>query len=144
MSVLELRSISRQYGHGASKVAALSGVNMNVEAGELVAVMGASGSGKTTLLTIAGTLEEPSTGEVFIDGVAVSTLSVDERAALRRIVARDGQELKLTKLARPWAPHLARGQVAAIDNLQRIDELWPEHIRPAAIIGQRRQRSQRR
>jgi putative ABC transport system ATP-binding protein len=55
-----------------------------VAAGELVAVMGPSGSGKSTLLTIAGTLEDPSAGEVFIDGAAVSTLSADDRAALRR------------------------------------------------------------
>jgi putative ABC transport system ATP-binding protein len=57
---------------------------MTVEAGELVAVMGPSGSGKSTLLTIAGTLEEPSSGEVLIDGVEVSSLSADEQAAMRR------------------------------------------------------------
>jgi putative ABC transport system ATP-binding protein len=84
MSVLELRSVSRRYGEGASEVSALSDVSMRVEAGELVAVMGPSGSGKSTLLTIAGTLEETSAGEVLIDGVAVSTLSGDDRAALRR------------------------------------------------------------
>jgi putative ABC transport system ATP-binding protein len=84
VSVLELRSVSRCYGQGAAEVVALSEVSVVVEAGELVAVMGPSGSGKSTLLTIAGTLEEASSGEVLIDGVAVSTLSLDERAALRR------------------------------------------------------------
>lgn len=84
MSVLELRSVSRFYGQGASKVFALTDVSMTVEAGELVAVMGPSGSGKTTLLTIAGTLEEVSSGDVLIDGERVGTLSVDARAALRR------------------------------------------------------------
>jgi putative ABC transport system ATP-binding protein len=84
MSVLELRLISRSYGRGAGQVDALSDVNLAVEAGELVAVMGPSGSGKSTLLTIAGTLEEPSSGDVLIDGVAVWSLSADQQAAMRR------------------------------------------------------------
>lgn len=84
MSVLQLRSVSRSYGRGPSKVDALSNVSLAVEAGELVAVMGPSGSGKSTLLTIAGTLEEATSGEVLIDGVDVAALSLDAQAALRR------------------------------------------------------------
>jgi len=84
MTVLELRRVSRQFGQGPAEISALSEVSLAVEAGELVAVMGPSGSGKSTLLTIAGTLEIPSAGEVFIDGTAVASLSPDKRAALRR------------------------------------------------------------
>ena len=84
MSYLELHSVSKIYGEGASEVHALTDVSLTVEAGELVAVMGASGSGKTTLLTIAGSLELPTSGEVVVDGARLSRLSRNEHARLRR------------------------------------------------------------
>jgi len=84
MSTLELRGVSKVYGEGASEVHALRGVDLSVDAGMLVAVMGPSGSGKSTLLTIAGSLEVPSDGDVLIDGVTVSAMSRNDRARLRR------------------------------------------------------------
>jgi putative ABC transport system ATP-binding protein len=84
MSYLELRSVSKTYGTGATEVLALSDINLGVERGSLVAVMGPSGSGKSTLLTIAGSLEEPTAGEVLIAGTSLSTMSRNEKARLRR------------------------------------------------------------
>lgn len=84
MSALELHDVSKVYGDGAAEVHALRKVSLTVDEGELVAVMGPSGSGKSTLLTIAGTLEEPSTGEVLVAGAAVAGMSRNERARLRR------------------------------------------------------------
>jgi putative ABC transport system ATP-binding protein len=83
-SALELRRVSKVYGAGPSEVHALSAVDLSVERGELVAIMGPSGSGKSTLLTIAGTLEEASGGHVLVDGVDLATLSRAEQAAMRR------------------------------------------------------------
>ncbi len=84
MSYLELRNVSKRYGAGAAEVHALQYVNLSVERGSLVAVMGPSGSGKSTLLTIAGSLEEPTDGEVLIGGCALSAMSRNEKARLRR------------------------------------------------------------
>ena len=84
MSYLELRDISKVYGEGAAEVHALHRVDLSVDAGSLVAIMGASGSGKSTLLTIAGSLEDPSSGEVYIGGRSLSSLSRNGKAQLRR------------------------------------------------------------
>jgi putative ABC transport system ATP-binding protein len=84
MSYLELHDISKIYGEGAAEVLALQRVDLSVDAGSLVAVMGASGSGKSTLLTIAGSLEDPTSGEVYVDGRALSSLSRNGKARLRR------------------------------------------------------------
>ena len=84
MSMLELRHVSKSYGEGANEVDALSDIDLTVERGSLVAIMGPSGSGKSTLLTIAGSLEEPTTGEVMIDGVRLSGMSRNDKARLRR------------------------------------------------------------
>jgi putative ABC transport system ATP-binding protein len=84
MSMLELQHVSKSYGQGANEVDAISDVELSVERGSLVAIMGPSGSGKSTLLTIAGSLEEPTTGDVLIDGVRLSGMSRNDKARLRR------------------------------------------------------------
>jgi putative ABC transport system ATP-binding protein len=84
MSMLELQEVSKVYGHGASEVTALREVSLLVEAGMMVAVMGPSGSGKSTLLTIAGSLESPTSGEVLVGGAALTKMSRNDRARLRR------------------------------------------------------------
>ena len=84
MTALELRRVSKVYGEGPTEVHALRGVEVSVDGGELVAVMGPSGSGKSTLLTIAGSLEQPTSGEVVVGGATLSGLSRNERARLRR------------------------------------------------------------
>ena len=84
MSYLELRGVTKVYGDGSTLVHALSNIDLTVEAGSLVAVMGASGSGKSTLLTIAGSLEDPTSGEVYVGGRPLTSMSRNGKAQLRR------------------------------------------------------------
>jgi putative ABC transport system ATP-binding protein len=83
-AILDIRNLTRQHGTGDQAVHALRGIDLAVAAGELVAVMGPSGSGKSTLLTCAGGLDQPTSGEILIDGNDITTLSRNAVAALRR------------------------------------------------------------
>jgi putative ABC transport system ATP-binding protein len=84
MSTLALRQVSKVYGEGAAEVHALREVSLEVDAGMMVVVMGPSGSGKSTLLTIAGSLEEPTSGQVLVAGRNIVTMSRNDKARLRR------------------------------------------------------------
>ena len=82
--ILEARDLTKQYPLGATTVEALQGVSLSVEPGEFVAIMGSSGSGKSTLLQILGGLDRPTSGEVVLDGAAITAVSDAEATRLRR------------------------------------------------------------
>ncbi len=82
--LLHLRDVRKIYGKGEAEVAALAGIDLTIEAGEFVAVLGPSGSGKSTAMNILGCLDTPTSGHYFFRGLDVGTLSRDQRALLRR------------------------------------------------------------
>ena len=84
MKVLETRDLKKYYGSGESLVKALDGVNLCVERGEFVAIVGTSGSGKSTLLHMLGGLDYPTEGSVFVDGKDISGLKEDALCIFRR------------------------------------------------------------
>jgi putative ABC transport system ATP-binding protein len=83
-TLLELEGVTRTYGSGEAKVRALDGIDLRIERGEFVAVMGPSGSGKSTCMNILGCLDTPTHGSYRFRGVEVGGLTRDQRALLRR------------------------------------------------------------
>jgi putative ABC transport system ATP-binding protein len=81
--IIEIKNLRKDYHVGEVTVHALRSVDMKIENGEFVAIMGASGSGKSTMLNILGCLDKPSSGEYFLDGVDINTLNKDALAKLR-------------------------------------------------------------
>lgn len=81
--MIEIRNLSKVYGAGETQVYALRLINLLIEVGEYCAIMGASGSGKSTLMNIIGCLDQPTTGDYFLDGQNVATLSDRQLAAIR-------------------------------------------------------------
>ena len=84
MEILKCEDIRKVYGSGSHQVIALDGIDLSVEKGEFVAIIGASGSGKSTLLHILGSVDQPSQGRVLIEGTDISTLNRTESAIFRR------------------------------------------------------------
>ncbi|MGH9109275.1 MAG: ABC transporter ATP-binding protein [Acidimicrobiales bacterium] len=151
MSLLELHDISKSYGEGATEVHALDDIDLSVDEGHLVAVMGPSGSGKSTLLTIAGSLEEPTSGDVRISGTSLSRLSRNDKARLRRrtigyvfqdfnllpgLTAAENVALPLELDGRPAKKARAAG-LAALERLGLADRA--DHY-PDQLSGGERQR----
>jgi putative ABC transport system ATP-binding protein len=128
---LELRQVTKVYGSGPTEVRALSDVDLSVERGELVAIMGPSGSGKSTLLTIAGSLEEPTSGQVLVDGVDLASVSRSERAKMRRrLIGYVFQDFNLLpgltaveNVALPLELDGVRAKAARASGLKSLEEL---------------------
>ncbi len=82
--MIELKKVTRAYSHGTRTILALHDVTLHIGAGEFLSVMGPSGSGKSTLLNLIGGLDQPSSGEIFIDGKPLHGISDDELTLIRR------------------------------------------------------------
>jgi putative ABC transport system ATP-binding protein len=82
--LIELKSVTKIYGTGSASMQALRGIDLTIEAGEFVAVMGPSGSGKSTCMNILGCLDKPSSGVFLFEGLSVGELSRDQLALMRR------------------------------------------------------------
>jgi len=149
--LIELRRVSKVYGSGLAAMAALRGIDLRIDQGEFVAIMGPSGSGKSTCMNILGCLDTPSGGEYFFEGVAVGGMSRDQRALLRRhylgFVFQGYNLLKRTSaLENVELPLVYRG-VHRTERRRRAEEAlgavglhgWEEHT-PGELSGGQQQR----
>ncbi len=150
-ALIELRGITKTYGSGTAAFQALRGVDLDIQRGEFVAVMGPSGSGKSTAMNLIGCLDTPSSGSYHFQGVAVETLSRDQRTLLRRYqmgFVFQGFHLlaRTTALENVELPLLYRGiggrqrHISARSALDRVGLTGWEHHTPGELSGGQQQR----
>jgi putative ABC transport system ATP-binding protein len=149
--LIELEGVTKTYGRGSAAFQALNGVDLRIEAGEFVAIMGPSGSGKSTIMNILGCLDTPTTGAYRFQGLHVEQLSRDERALVRRRYLGfvfQGYNLlgRTSALENVELPLLYRGEPAAARHATARAALesvglagWEGHT-PAELSGGQQQR----
>ncbi|MBB4153757.1 putative ABC transport system ATP-binding protein [Sphingomonas jinjuensis] len=149
--LISLRNVTKTYGTGATQFQALKGVDLDIAAGDFVAVMGPSGSGKSTTMNILGCLDVPSAGEFLFRGIHVEALDRDQRALLRRkylgFVFQGFNLLSRTSaLENVELPLLYRGdekkarRATAMAALEKVGlDQWWDHT-PAELSGGQQQR----
>ena len=149
--IIRTENLTRKYRMGEEEVHALNGVSLEIERGDYVAIMGPSGSGKSTLMNLLGCLDSPSSGEYWLNGQAVSTLSDDELAHVRnkevgfvfqtfhllpRYTALENVQLPLVYSNVDPEERLQRAHQA----LKEVDLTDREHHKPNELSGGQRQR----
>jgi putative ABC transport system ATP-binding protein len=149
--LIQLRGVTKVYGTGQAELLALKGIDLDIHAGEFVAIMGPSGSGKSTAMNILGCLDTPSAGQYLFKGAHVEILSRDQRARLRRrflgfvfqgfnLLARTSaqENVELPLLYRGDSASVRRA--AAAKALQAVGLGGWEHHTPAELSGGQQQR----
>lgn len=151
MSVIKLTNVSKIYGLGDATTVAVDDVDLSINKGEFVAIMGPSGSGKSTLMNIIGLLDTPSNGEYDLDSTPVSRLSQNARSKIRRekigFVFQSFNLLPRMTVIENVALPLTYSGISHVDRLERASEILKEldlrekeYYRPTQLSGGQAQR----
>jgi len=149
--LIELRGLTKTYGVGDAAFQALKGIDLTIQRGDFVAIMGPSGSGKSTLMNVLGCLDTPTAGSYHYQGIAVETLTTNERSLLRRYALGfvfQGFNLlaRTSSLDNVELPLLYRGVSRKVRHTQAVAALTsvglPTKLRstPAELSGGQQQR----
>jgi len=147
--VVELKGITKVYRMGKVEVPALKGVDLSIQGGEMVAIIGASGSGKSTLMNIIGCLDKPTSGQYFLEGIDVGRLNDDSLAVLRNkkigfVFQQYNLLPRINALANVELPLVYSGVIQkrkrAVDALERVGLGKRIHHKPTEMSGGEQQR----
>ena len=139
-NIIRMEELSKTYVVGEVEVHALRSVNLNINEGEFVAIMGSSGSGKSTLMNLIGCLDTPTIGEYYLDGVNTGTLSKNDYAKIRNqkigfvfqgfnLLARTTALEKVQDLRQKAQHLLPAGEILSVD----ITPVFGTHLGPGAV-----------
>ncbi|MEA3286583.1 MAG: ABC transporter ATP-binding protein [Candidatus Marinimicrobia bacterium] len=152
MPLIQVKDLHKIYQMGITEVRALDGVSINIESNEYISIMGPSGSGKSTLMNLIGCLDTPTSGDFFMDGVNVATMTDDELAHIRNkqigfVFQTFNLLSKSTSLRNVELPLIYNGSIKAADRkgmaiaaLERVGLGDRTHHKPNELSGGQRQR----
>lgn len=125
MKIVKFKDVTRTYVTGDHKQDALAGVDLEIEDGKFVVILGPSGAGKSTFLNLLGGLDNPTSGQIIVDGTDISTLSSDELA-----------DYRAAKVGFIFQSYNLIPTLTVLENVSLVEEIAPDHMSPEELLAE--------